>query len=321
MKNLCAIGEALIDFIPVEKGCRLKDVESFHRVVGGAPTNVAGAVAKLGGHAKILSQVGADAFGDHIVETLQKVGVDTSELHQSKDYDTSLAFVSLAANGERDFSFYRKTAADLHYKPSYVTNKTLEDCGVVHFCSVSLVDSEMKDAHTYVIKKAIQQNILVSFDPNLRFSLWDDLVALKNVVHEYLQYADIVKISQDELEFLFDEMKIEEIKQLLFTYRCKLLIITGGEEGASIYRKDTCITSKGVKVTAVDTTGAGDSFIGAFLYKLLEANVENIEVVDDLLLKEFADFANLYAAHTVTQKGALSVLATQAQLDTFSQNL
>ena len=159
MKNkLCGIGEALIDFIPEVKGQRLKDVPSFKRVAGGAPANVVGAVTKLGIPSKFLTKLGDDPFGDYIVEVLDEA-----------------AFVSLASDGNRDFKFYRKNSADLRYSVEDIPADILNDCGMIHFCSVDLVESPMKEAHKKLIDMAIAQNVKVSFDPNLRFSLWDDL--------------------------------------------------------------------------------------------------------------------------------------------------
>ena len=134
------------------KGCDLKDVEGFSRVAGGAPANVAGAVAKLGVPAMVLTQLGKDAFGDHIIESLKESGIDTSHILQTSAYDTSLSFVSLREDGNRDFKFYRRTAADLQYGPENIHEHLLDDCGLVHFCSVSLVDSPMKQAHRALLE-------------------------------------------------------------------------------------------------------------------------------------------------------------------------
>ncbi|MEG0734501.1 PfkB family carbohydrate kinase, partial [Anaerorhabdus sp.] len=165
MKKLCAIGEALIDFIPNEKGKRLKDVTSFRQVPGGAPANVAASVSRLNGESILLTKLGEDAFGDRIIESLIDSGINTAYIKRSSTKDTSLAFVSLSDDGNRDFKFYRKTAADLDYSPNDIPVDVLDDCGVIHFCSVSLVDSPMKEAHKKLIEIANDKNILISFDP------------------------------------------------------------------------------------------------------------------------------------------------------------
>ena len=317
-QKLCVIGEALIDFIPQRKGCALKDVEGFTRVAGGAPANVAGAAARLGIPAMVLTQLGADAFGDYIIQSLKDSGIDTSHILQTKEHDTSLSFVSLQEDGNRDFKFYRRTAADLQYSPDNISEDILDECGMVHFCSVSLMDSPMKEAHRKLLDLATRKGVLISFDPNLRFSLWDDEEALRNAVLEFLPYADILKLSDEELEFITGRTDIEAA---LLQGRCRYIIYTQGKEGASLYRKGECITSKGHRVDVVDTTGAGDSFIGAFLYCLLKEGNGDLEEISCGQLQNHLDFANLYAAHTTTIAGALAAMADQQELEAFRHSL
>lgn len=317
MKKLCAIGEALIDFIPAMKGQRLKDVVSFTRVAGGAPANVAGAVAKLGGEASFITQLGEDAFGDYIIACLQESGIDTTFIKQTKEYDTSLAFVSLAADGNRDFKFYRRTAADLQFSKEDICDAMLEGVGAVHFCSVSLVESPMKEAHRALLEKAIDKDIPISFDPNLRLSLWDDEEALRKTVQEFIPYASILKISDEEVEFITGCKDIEEVLPSLFAYRCEMVIYTMGKDGAYVYTKDgKKVFSPSYTIDVVDTTGAGDSFIGAFLYKVL-ASTTSINAYEDKELEEYLSFANAYAAYTTTKEGALAAMATKEEIDLF----
>lgn len=320
-QKLCVIGEALIDFIPQRKGCELKDVEGFTRVTGGAPANVAGAVARLGVPAMVLTQLGKDAFGDHIIRSLKQSGIDTSHILQTSAYDTSLSFVSLREDGNRDFKFYRRTAADLQYGPENIHAHLLDDCGMVHFCSVSLVESPMKQAHRALLDLAMKQGVLISFDPNLRFSLWDDSDALYQSVHEFLPYADILKLSDEELEFITGKKDIEEALPFLFSHRCKCVVYTQGKDGAALYRRNDHTFAKGHQVQVVDTTGAGDSFIGAFLYCLLREGSGDLEAIPLETMRHHLEFANLYAAHTTTMAGALAAMADQEQLRAFRQSL
>ena len=171
MYDVTAIGEALIDFIPAQRDCALKEVESFTRVCGGAPTNVAAVVAKLQGNARLLTQVGNDAFGDYIVDTIQACGVKTDGVCRTDAANTALAFVSLKADGNRDFSFYRKPSADLLLQPEQIQPIWLEETGILHFCSVSLVESPMKETHKAVLKLAKKNHAIISFDPNIRLPL------------------------------------------------------------------------------------------------------------------------------------------------------
>lgn len=321
MKKLCAIGEALIDFIPEKKGLRLKDVVSFKKVAGGAPANVAGAVAKLGGKASFLTKLGQDAFGDYIIESLQASNIDTTYVKQSEAYDTSLAFVSLAEDGNRDFKFYRRTAADLQFSAEDIDEKVLEDCGFVHFCSVSLVESPMKQAHIALLEMAIKKQIPICFDPNLRLSLWDDETKLKQTVQDFIPYANIIKISDEEVEFITGYTNIEDALPALFAHRCVVVIYTMGKDGATLYTKDgKKIYVPGYSIDVVDTTGAGDSFIGAFLYKLL-ADEKALLQYNENEYTAFLKFANAYAAYTTTKEGALSAMANKEEIEAFCKTL
>lgn len=316
-QKLCAIGEALIDFIPQEKGQRLKDVTHFKRVVGGAPANVAGAVAKLGGTSKFITQLGKDAFGDHIIECFQRCHIDTSDILRTDTADTALAFVSLAADGNRDFLFYRRNCADLMMDAKDIKDDALKDCGILHFCSVSLVEAPMKYAHKKLLEQAITQDVLISFDPNLRLSLWNDEMALKKTIQEFLPYADILKISDEELAFITGYDTIEEALPALFQERVKMVIYTMGKDGAQVYMKNMCVNAQGYQVDVKDTTGAGDSFIGAFLFKLLEDQIDDISKLSNDALVEYLSFANAYAAYTTTQIGALDAFANRSEIEAF----
>lgn len=321
MKQLCAIGEALIDFIPEEKGRRLKDVVNFKRVGGGAPANVAGAVAKLGLPSRFITQLGADAFGDYLIECLQNSGIDTSFILRSEEANTALAFVSLAADGNRDFLFYRRNCADLMLQKEAIHPEMIKDCDILHFCSVSLVESPMKYAHQALIGLAKQQGTWVSFDPNLRLSLWSDPQALKQTVWEFLPSADILKLSDEELFFLTGKENIEDALDQLFVGDVKLILYTMGKDGACAFTKTSQTKANGFRVSVRDTTGAGDSFIGAFLYCLLNEEICDLEHIPSSKMQEFLRFANAYAAYTTTKEGALDAMADAATFAPFYASL
>lgn len=321
MKNkLCGIGEALIDFIPDVKGERLKDVPSFTRVAGGAPANVIGAVTKLGIPSKMLTKLGDDPFGDYIIDVLNDAGIDTSNIERDQEGETALAFVSLAADGNRDFKFYRKNSADLRYSVDDIPENILDDCGMIHFCSVDLVESPMKEAHKKLINMAIEQGVKVSFDPNLRFSLWDDLDALKKTVNDFIPYADIIKISDEELEFITGKTDIKDAVPDFLSGRAKYVIYTKGADGAEIYTKDGVVEAPGYSIDVRDTTGAGDSFIGAFLFCILRDEIDDLDSVSKDKLYEYLDFANAYAANTSTKEGALAAMATMDEIQEWIKN-
>ena len=312
MKKVISIGEALIDFIPHEKGVALKDVSNFFRVAGGAPLNVAAAVAKLGGKAQMLTKLGVDGFGDHILEEVSPLGVDVSKVLRTKEANTALAFVSLKEDGERDFSFYRNPSADMLLNAAEIEEEDFTEGGILHFCSVSLIDAPIKEAHKKAIEFAKKHNCLISFDPNVRLPLWETPEACRKAILEFLPLANIVKISDEELEFITGYDTVDKAKEVLFNGNVKLVLFTKGKDGAEAHTKDKIVKIPGNSVDVVDTTGAGDSFIGSFLFKLLQdnINIKNLDSISDEMLKEYLVFSNYYATYSTTKKGAIGSYAT-----------
>lgn len=192
---------------------------------------------------------------------------------------------------------------------------------MIHFCSVDLVESPMKEAHKRLIQMAMEKNVLISFDPNLRFSLWNDLNQLKETVNEFIPYADILKISDEELEFITGYANTEEAIPKLLRGRVKYVIYTKGKDGAQLYSKNGMVEAPGYSVQVKDTTGAGDSFIGAFLYCILRDEIEDLTSVDDKTLIEYLKYANAYGAYTTTKEGALAAMATREEMENWMQML
>lgn len=321
MKKLICIGEALIDFIPIEKGLSLKDTPSFEKACGGAPANVCASCAKLGENAILLTKLGNDSFGDFIVETLANVGVNTTYIKRSSEYETSLAFASLTKSGERSFAFYRKNAADLFFDKEDLAVELFDSQSILHFCSVDLVPSKMKDAHIEAIKMMREKGGIISFDPNLRIPLWSDASLLKKTVLEFIDYADIIKISDDEIRFLFDTEDIDAVKVFLFKKGVKRFIYSKGKDGVILFTPSAKYEVNGYNVSTIDTTGAGDSLIGAILTELLQKNIskDKLLVLKDEEYNSILDFANLYAAHTTTKKGAIPALANKKEIMQFKK--
>ena len=312
MKRVISIGEALIDFIPNQKGCELKNVVGFERVAGGAPANVSAVVAKLGGKSNFISKLGKDAFGNHIIEVLKEANVNVDYVLRSDKANTGLAFVSLKEDGNRDFSFYRNPSADMLLEESEVKKEWFEDCHSMHFCSVDLIECPMKYAHKKAIEFALENKSIISFDPNVRLPLWDSEDACRDAIMEFLPLAHVVKISDEELEFVTGYDNMDEAKEVLFKGNVNMVLFTKGKDGAEAYTKDRVVKIPGNIVDVVDTTGAGDSFIGSFLFKLLEddVNMEQLNSISDEKLREYLTFANAYAAYSTTKKGAIGSYAT-----------
>ncbi len=206
--------------------------------------------------------------------------------------------------------------ADMLMSEDDVDKNWFMDAYALHFCSVSLGDFPMRRAHNKAIKYAKENGLIVSFDPNVRLPLFDDHEYLKNVIHEYIQYADILKISDEEVEFIFGNKDIEENLDYLFDQGVKLLVYTSGKDGAVAYTKNVVAHSKGIKVNAVDTTGAGDGFIGCLLYQMAKENVdlEQINILTEEQLKTYLDLSNKFCSISVTKEGAIASYPTMEEL-------
>ena len=267
----------------------------------------------------LLTKLGTDAFGDHIIDKLQSCGVDCDYIQRSKDHQTSIAIVSLAADGKTDYAFYRQNAADLALRYDEIEHSiTVFD--MLHFCSVSLVESEMKKTHQKLLEKAIKQDKLISFDPNVRLALWENHQQLKETIHEFIPYANILKIADDELEFIMGTNDINEALPSLWKHpRLQCIIYTRGKDGASVYTRAYQAHHEGFKVEVKDTTGAGDGFIAAFLWYLVIREQLPQEMDEDALNKGIL-FANAYAALSTKKAGAIDAYATMDELALFLEN-
>lgn len=307
MHKIYTMGEALIDFIPEEKGVALKSVSHFERVPGGAPANVAAGIARLGGDSAFIGKVGEDAFGHCIIDALEACGVDTSLMLTTMECGTALAFVTLDEHGDRDFAFYRNPAADMLLKAEEIDPAWFTATDILHFGSVDLIEAPVKYAHIKAIEAARAAGSLVSFDPNVRLPLWPTPEACRQAILEFLPKADLVKISDDELPFITGIENPEKALASLFTGAVKTVVLTRGGAGASFITSKFKAEAPGYKVTPVDTTGAGDAFVAALLYQLAQREVrpENLSPGDAL---EILEFANGAGAITTQVKGAIAAL-------------
>lgn len=307
MKNtLFAIGETLIDFIPGETGYDFEKVKSFLPKVGGAPANVLGAFAKLGGKTELITQLGKDPFGNKIANELAKFNIGMTNVLFTDKANTALAFVSLNNDGNRTFSFYRNPSADMLYDSENIKEEMFNDCYALHFCSVSLGDFPMKDAHKKAIEFAKKQKSLISFDPNVRFPLWNDKKKLKKTIDEFLPMADIVKISDEEMYFITGTTDIEKGAKMLLS-NSKIILCTCGANGSYAFTENFNIYVPSEKIKVIDTTGAGDAFIGSFLYNLHRSGYErdSLNEIPSDKLKLFLKASNDYCGKSVQRKGSI----------------
>ena len=314
--RLVAIGEALIDFAPEQAGKPIKDTEKYLPKVGGAPANVCGAFVKLGGEAVMLTKLGEDPFGDKITEELASFGIDVSHILRTKEANTSLAFVALHEDGNREFSFYRNLGADMLYRPEEVPEEVFKEAFALHFCSVSLGDFPMKEAHRKAIKYAKAAGALISFDPNIRRQLWDSEEALKKAVDEFIPFADIMKISDEEMDFITGEKDPKKAAEYLLERGVSLVLVTLGTEGARVYTKAACAGVGGNGIKPVDTTGAGDGFIGSFLYELSLHGIrlDNIAQIQASEWEKYLKFSDCFCGESIQKKGAIASYITRAEV-------
>ena len=312
MNKLLSIGEALIDMIPEQVNKRIAEVEKFQPIVGGAPANVCGAFVKLGGEAEMITQLGDDPFGDKIVSEFEAFGIGKEYVKRTDKANTALAFVALKDDGNREFSFYRRPSADMLMGAEDVKEEWFQGEYALHFCSVSLGDFPMKEAHKQAVFYAQKHGMLISFDPNLRKPLWSSEKALYDTVHEFISYAHVLKISDEELEFLTGKTEIRDALAQLFVGNVKMVIYTKGSDGAECYTKKASAFAPCEKVKAVDTTGAGDGFIGSFLYQLFQngVNAKNIEDVSSEQMESFLKFSNRFCGYSVQRSGAIASYPT-----------
>lgn len=309
--SIVSFGEMLIDFVPDEAGVSLAESRAFIKAPGGAPANVACAITKLGGTSAFIGKVGDDEFGKMLVDILEKNGVNTEGVCFDKDARTALAFVTLKRNGEREFMFYRNPSADMLLTTSELHLDLIKKAKVFHYGSISLITEPCRSAHIEAMKTAKEGGIILSYDPNLRIPLWPSPQAAREGIMSIWKEADIIKVSDEEVEFLTqgDATKEEVVKTLWFD-GLKLLLVTDGEKGCRYFTKDFKGSVKGYAVKTIDTTGAGDAFVGSFLYSLAK---DPSILQDENKLKEVLELSNACGAICTTEKGAIPALPSLPQ--------
>jgi len=301
MNDFLTFGELLIDFTPSgEQGGQ----KLFMQNAGGAPANVAVAMKSFGTSSAYMGMVGNDAFGRYLKDVLIKKGVDTSGLVLSYTYNTSLAFVHLFANGDRDFSFYREHGADVMYSEDLINEQAIKNARIFHIGSLLMTDEPARSATLKTLEIAKSAGVTVSYDPNYRAPLWDDEQTAKEMMLKGMEYADILKISDNEVDFLFGHMPYEEAARMLIGRGIKLVFITMGRDGAIFAHRAGVGKAAPFSAKAVDATGAGDCFTGGVLSQFLTSG----KTLDELTLDDiagFARFANAAASICVEGKGGI----------------
>lgn len=314
MAMVIAHGELLIDFVPTVSGVTLIEAPAFVKAPGGAPANVAVGLARLGVPSGFMGQIGDDAFGHFLVRTLHENGVEISNLKFSKEARTALAFVSLKADGERDFMFYRHPSADMLYRPEDVNADYVRRAKIFHYGSISLIGEPSRSATLQAVKIARAAGAAVSYDPNLRLPLWPTPEAARAGIMLGWPLAHLIKVSEEELAFLSGKDDIAKGACSLWHEALRLLIVTRGKEGCAYFTAKFSGAVEAFAVEAVDTTGAGDAFVAGLLKGLLDSpNATD----DEPQLRAICRYANAVGALTTTRRGAIPALPTAEQVNTF----
>jgi fructokinase len=275
MQKILCVGEALIDMICTDKGKSLEQGENFLKKPGGAPTNVAAAIAALGGKVELAAKVGNDPFGTQLINVMQEFGVNTKFMLQDKKYFTTLAFVSLMDNGERDFVFSRGADGQLSVEDIAAIN--LNEFSIIHFGSATgFLPGPLQEAYKFLLQKAKEKNIYISFDPNYRHLLFQhNTETFIKQSWYFLEEANFFKVSDEEALMLTKTTTVQDAAAIFLNKLQSNFAITIGDAGTMFgYNKTTSIIPS-ISIKPVDTTGAGDAFVGAVLYQLANNNVNS----------------------------------------------
>ncbi len=311
MRKVFCIGELLIDFFTTAQQQSLIEAMTFEKQAGGAPANVAAAIAKLGGEAYFCGKVGDDAFGHFLKQTLQQKGVHTDQLVFDQTSSTTLAFVSRQADGERDFIFNR--GADKLLRLEEINLPQLKQMDIIHFGSATaLLSDPFGTTYEQLLQKALLQNQFISFDPNYRANLWENNTEVFiQKCQPFLQAAHFIKMSDEELLLFGQTEDFDEAIQLFTKIQHKVIAITRGAAGTVLIYNGQTTTIPSILVNAIDTTGAGDAFVGAVLYQLSTLPEKLISLNEWF---NIIKFANQVGARVCEKVGAIEALPTLQQL-------
>jgi fructokinase len=305
MKKILCIGEALIDMICTDKGKPLSEGQNFLKKPGGAPTNVAAAIAALGGSVELAAKVGVDPFGKHLIDVMQSFGVSTKWMLQYENYFTTFAFVSLMENGERDFYFNR--GADGQLNRQEVESINLEDFSIIHFGSATgFLPGPLQAAYQALLQKALLNNIFISFDPNYRHLLFkNNTQAFIDQSWNFLEFCHFFKVSDEEAMLITGAVTLNDAVDILLEKTNAVFAITLGKDGTMLGMNKKTAIIPSIKVKPVDTTGAGDAFVGAVLHQLSEYNFERVKSLPEDYWKQVILNANKAGARTCEYLGAM----------------
>ena len=322
--DVVALGELLIDMTMNGKSGQGNAL--YEANPGGAPCNVLSMLKRLDHKVAFIGKVGDDIFGSELKSTLDEVGIDSKGLVIDPKTRTTLAFVKIFEDGDRDFSFYRNPGADMMLSKEDVDTDLLDRARIFHFGTLSMTHEGVREATLFAINRAKDAGAIISFDPNLREPLWDSLDNAKEQVLTGLKYCDVLKISDNEIQWLTGkEDYTEGVEWIYERYNISLLTVSLGKSGSmAFYKKDKSApayiraeAAPFIQENTIETTGAGDTFGGCVLHFVLERGLDDLSEKD---LKEMLTFANAAASITTTRRGALRVMPTLDEIRKLMEN-
>ena len=314
--DVVALGELLIDF--TQNGTSEQGNPLFEANPGGAPCNVLAMLSKLGHKTEFIGKVGNDSFGKQLKSVLEEVGIGATNLTMDEEVHTTLALVHTLADGDRDFSFYRNPGADMMLTEKEIPEELIQNSKIFHFGTLSMTHERVRAATKKALDIAKKSGCIISFDPNLRPPLWDSLETAKEQVLYGLQFCDILKISDNEIQWLTGkEDYTDGVNWILDRFQIPLILVSMGREGSRAYYKGNMVEAKPfLQKNTIETTGAGDTFGGCVLHYILQHGLEDLTEEN---LAEMLRFANAAAALITTRKGALRVMPSEEEVEKILQ--
>lgn len=310
--DVVALGELLIDF--TENGKSLQGNMIMEANPGGAPCNVLSMLSRLGKKTAFIGKIGNDIFGSQLEKALHEVGIDTKGLKRDDTVNTTLAFVHTKKDGDREFSFYRNPGADMMLEKSDLEEDILKRCKIFHFGSLSMTHKLCREATEKAVSIAESNGAVISFDPNLRSVLWNNIEEARRQIKYGLRHCNILKISDNEIQWLAGESNYDRaVEKIQAKFNIPMILLSMGKSGSRVYMGELRVEQPAyIQKNTIETTGAGDTFCACILYFVLEYGWRNYqrEELDRILV-----FANAAASIITTRKGALRVMPSKSEIE------
>lgn len=319
MADVICMGELLIDFVATQENVSLSQSPGFVKAPGGAPANVAVGLQRLGLTSSFVGKVGDDPFGQYLRRTLDDTGVDTTHLLVDPQARTTIVFVSVWDDGHKDLCFFRNPGADMMITPDEITEEIFESARCFHYGSISFIDEPSASAQRKALNIARRRGMMISYDPNLRPTLWPSEDRAREVIQDGFRHCHLAKIAEEEWEVATGKTDLDAGLQAVLDKGVELVVVSRGSDGALVTNGDYRIELPALQVEVLETIGAGDGFIAAMISRMLpeRERLGSLAAIDKDLMEEALGFAMCVGALTCTKVGAIPALPTLAEVETF----